>query len=94
MTSPRGSAPDEEDLVTPFAVVDEQTFEAGLLTLRASSTAWATTLTLESPRLLRRLAEELGEAVVVEVRVLGPGGPGFGRGRRSVPGRGARDTWG
>jgi len=71
-----------------------ETFEAGLLTLRASSTAWATTLTLESPRLLRRLAEELGEAVVVEVRVLGPGGPGFGRGRRSVPGRGARDTWG
>ncbi len=71
-----------------------ETFEAGLLTLRASSTAWATTLTLESQRLLRRLAEELGEGVVVEVKVLGPAGPGFGRGRRSVPGRGARDTWG
>jgi Holliday junction DNA helicase RuvB len=30
VTAPRGPAPDEEDLVTPFAVVDEQTFEAGL----------------------------------------------------------------
>jgi len=71
-----------------------ETFEAGLLTLRASSTAWATTLTLEAQRLLGRLAEELGDGVVVEVKVLGPAGPGFGRGRRSVPGRGARDTWG
>jgi len=71
-----------------------ETFQAGLLTLRASSTAWATTLTLEAQRLLGRLAEELGEGVVVEVKVLGPSGPGFGRGRRSVPGRGPRDTWG
>lgn len=69
-------------------------FDAGLLTLRAASTAWATNLTLLVPQLLRRLAEDLGEGVVVEVRVLGPVGPGFGRGRRSVPGRGPRDTWG
>jgi predicted nucleic acid-binding Zn ribbon protein len=68
--------------------------EAGLLTLRASSTAWAANLTLLAPQLVRRLTEELGEGVVVEVKVLGPGGPGFGRGRRSVPGRGPRDTWG
>jgi hypothetical protein len=26
--------------------------------------------------------------------VLGPQGPGFGKGRRSVKGRGPRDTWG
>jgi predicted nucleic acid-binding Zn ribbon protein len=69
-------------------------FEAGLLTVRASSTAWAANLTLLAPQLLRRLDEELGKGVVVEVRVLGPAGPGFGKGRRSVPGRGARDTWG
>ena len=30
MTAARGPAPDEDDLVTPFAIVDEQTFEAGL----------------------------------------------------------------
>lgn len=69
-------------------------FEAGLLTLRASSTAWAASLTLLAPQLLRRLADDLGEGVVVEVRVLGPSGPGFSRGRRSVPGRGPRDTYG
>lgn len=71
-----------------------EVFEAGLLTLRASSTAWAANLTLLAPQLLRRLADEVGEGVVVEVRVLGPTGPGFGRGRRSVPGRGPRDTYG
>ena len=70
------------------------TFDGGLLTLRATSTAWAANLTLLTPQLLRRLGEELGEGVVVEVRVVGPSGPGFGRGRRSVPGRGPRDTWG
>jgi predicted nucleic acid-binding Zn ribbon protein len=68
--------------------------EGGLLTLRASSTAWATNLTLLAPQLLRALADGLGEGVVVEVKVLPPAGPGFGRGRRSVPGRGPRDTWG
>ncbi len=71
-----------------------ETFDGGLLTLRASSTAWAANLTLLAPQLLRRLGEELGEGVVVQLRVLGPAGPGFGHGRRSVPGRGPRDTWG
>ena len=69
-------------------------FDAGLLTLRASSTAWAANLTLLSPQLLGRLAQELGEGVVIEVKVFGPTGPGFGRGRRTVKGRGPRDTWG
>jgi predicted nucleic acid-binding Zn ribbon protein len=32
--------------------------------------------------------------VVREIHVLGPAGPGFKRGPRSVPGRGPRDTWG
>lgn len=68
--------------------------DAGVLTVRASSTAWATNLRLMTSALLARLAEELGEGVVVEVTVLGPSGPGFGRGRRRVPGRGPRDTWG
>lgn len=71
-----------------------ESFDGGLLTLRATSTAWAANLTLLAPQLLRRLAEDLGEGTVVEVRVLGPAGPGFGRGRRTVPGRGPRDTWG
>ncbi|WP_245885799.1 DUF721 domain-containing protein [Xylanimonas oleitrophica] len=72
-----------------------ETFEDKVLVVRASSTAWATQVRLLVPTLLRRLAEEVGEGVVEEVKVLGPQGPGFGRGPRSVRGgRGPRDTWG
>lgn len=72
-----------------------ETFEDKVLVVRASSTAWATQVRLLVPTLLRRLAEEIGEGVVDEVKVLGPAGPGFGRGPRSVRGgRGPRDTWG
>ncbi|WP_425955551.1 DUF721 domain-containing protein [Xylanimonas sp. McL0601] len=72
-----------------------ETFEDKVLVVRASSTAWATQVRLLAPTLLRRLAEEVGEGVVEEVKVLGPAGPGFGKGPRSVRGgRGPRDTWG
>lgn len=71
------------------------TFEAGVLTLRADSTGWATQLKILAPNLLRRIADEVGEGVVLEVKVQGPGGPGFGRGPRSAKGgRGVRDTFG
>jgi len=68
--------------------------EAGLLTVRASSTAWKTELSLQTSSLIARCDEELGHGTVVQVHVLGPVGPGFGRGRLRVPGRGPRDTWG
>jgi predicted nucleic acid-binding Zn ribbon protein len=71
-----------------------ETFQDGVLTVRTDSTAWATQVRLLVPRLLLRLADDVGEGVVREVRVVGPSGPGFGRGPRSVPGRGPRDTWG
>jgi predicted nucleic acid-binding Zn ribbon protein len=72
-----------------------ETFTDKVLVVRASSTAWATQVRLLTSTLLRRLAEEVGEGVVDEVKVLGPAGPGFGRGPRSVRGgRGPRDTWG
>jgi predicted nucleic acid-binding Zn ribbon protein len=73
---------------------EPETFEDGVLTVRTDSTSWATNLKLLVPQLLRRLADDVGEDVVREVRVLGPAGPGFKRGPRSVPGRGPRDTWG
>lgn len=72
-----------------------ETFEDKVLVVRASSTAWATQVRLLTPTLLRRLGEEVGDGVVDDVKVLGPAGPGFGRGPRSVRGgRGPRDTWG
>jgi predicted nucleic acid-binding Zn ribbon protein len=73
---------------------EPETFDDGVLTVRTDSTSWATNLKLLAPQLLRRLADDVGEGVVTEVRVLGPAGPGFKRGPRSVPGRGPRDTWG
>nr|WP_166851499.1 DciA family protein [Isoptericola sp. BMS4] len=71
-----------------------ETFENNVLVVRADSTAWATQVRLLTPTLLRRLAEEVGEGVVEQVTVLGPAGPGFRRGRRSVRGPGPRDTYG
>lgn len=70
------------------------TFEDKVLVVRADSTAWATQLRMLAPSLLRRMAEEIGEGVVEDVSVLGPAGPGFKRGPRSVRGRGPRDTFG
>ena len=71
-----------------------ETFDDGILAVRTDSTAWATNLTLLVPELMTRLAAELGVDVVTEVRVLGPAAPRWTRGRRSVPGRGPRDTYG
>jgi predicted nucleic acid-binding Zn ribbon protein len=69
-------------------------FDDGELVVRAVSTAWATQLRLLAPALVRRLNEDLGAGTVRTVRVLGPGGPSWGRGPLRVPGRGPRDTYG
>ncbi|WP_344102646.1 DUF721 domain-containing protein [Myceligenerans crystallogenes] len=70
------------------------TFEDKVLVVRTDSTAWATQLRMLVPSLLRRMAEEIGDGVVENVSVLGPAGPGFKRGPRSVRGPGPRDTFG
>lgn len=71
-----------------------ETFDEGALVVRADSTAWATQIRLLLPQLERRLVEEVGEGVVTSIQVLGPGGPSWRRGPRSVRGRGPRDTYG
>lgn len=72
-----------------------ETFADGVLVVRTDSSAWAQQLKMLAPQLVRRMAEDVGDGVVKDVRVLGPAGPGFGRGKRSVrDGRGPRDTWG
>lgn len=71
-----------------------ETFEEGALVVRADSTAWATQIRLLLPQLQRRLAEEVGDGVVETITVLGPGGPSWRKGPRSVRGRGPRDTYG
>ncbi|MFP5334522.1 MAG: DUF721 domain-containing protein [Actinomycetes bacterium] len=70
-------------------------FDAGALTVRTDSTAWATQMRLLAPTILRRIAEELGPGVVERLVVRGPSAPSWHRGPRTAPGgRGPRDTYG
>jgi predicted nucleic acid-binding Zn ribbon protein len=65
------------------------------LVVRTDSTAWATQMRLLAPTVVRRLNEELGDGTVSVIEVLGPHGPSWKRGLRSVrDGRGPRDTYG
>jgi len=69
-------------------------FEAGVLTLRADSTAWATQLRLLASMLLARIDEEVGAGTVTELKVNGPSAPSWSRGLRRAQGPGPRDTYG
>lgn len=65
-----------------------------VLTVRGESTTWASALRLIAPQLVARLNEQLGQGTVTRVVVVGPEAPSWKKGRRSVPGRGPRDTYG
>jgi len=69
-------------------------FRDGQLTVQAESTTWATQLRFLAPQIVARLNEALGEETVTFVRVLGPAVKSWKKGKRSVPGRGPRDTYG
>ncbi len=69
-------------------------FEAGRLTVRADSTAWATQVRMLAPTLLARLNDDLGAGTVTHLQVQGPQGPSWKKGRLRVKGRGPRDTYG
>ena len=73
--------------------VPEQ-FEAGQLTVRADSTAWATQVRMLAPTLLARLNDDLGAGTVTHLQVQGPQGPSWKKGKLRVKGRGPRDTYG
>ena len=71
-----------------------ESFADRVLTVRAESTTWATSLRQIAPQLVARLNEQLGQGSVERVLVIGPNAPSWKKGRRSVPGRGPRDTYG
>jgi predicted nucleic acid-binding Zn ribbon protein len=74
---------------------EPESFDDGVLVVRAESTAWATQVRLLVPALLRRLGEEVGEGTVSKVVVRGPTAPSWKRGPRVAPGsQGPRDTYG
>ena len=74
---------------TPISLVD------GLLTIKTSSSAWATQLTLMSAQLLERISNSAPGALVEEILVLPPGAPSWKKGIRTIRNsRGPRDTYG
>jgi predicted nucleic acid-binding Zn ribbon protein len=68
--------------------------DAGVLTVEAESTAWATQLRLLAGNLLKRIAAEVGHNVVTKLNIHGPAAPSWAKGPRRVQGRGPRDTYG
>ncbi|WP_250031893.1 DUF721 domain-containing protein [Paractinoplanes maris] len=68
--------------------------DAGVLTVEAESTAWATQLRLLAAKLLRNIAGEVGHNVVTKLNIHGPAAPSWNKGPRRVQGRGPRDTYG
>jgi predicted nucleic acid-binding Zn ribbon protein len=73
---------------------EPESFAEGVLTVRAESSTWATSLRTMAPQLVAVLNDALGQGTVTRVQVVGPQSPTWKKGRRSVPGRGPRDTYG
>lgn len=73
----------------PIAILD------GVLTIKTSSTAWAVQLNLISNDLLASLQASAPGALVEKLSIIGPQGPNWKRGVRTIRGaRGPRDTYG
>ena len=74
---------------TPISLVD------GRLTIRTTSTAWATQLSIIQHDLLKTIANSAPGALVEELAIFGPNAPSWKKGLRSVRGaKGPRDTFG
>jgi len=73
----------------PIAILE------GVLTIRTSSSAWATQLNLISNDVLVSLQKSAPGALVERLSIIGPQGPTWKRGLRTIRGaRGPRDTYG
>lgn len=72
-----------------------EAYADGVVTVRADSSVWATSLRSFAPQLVAELNRRLGDGSVRRVHVLGPEAPTWKHGQRSVrDGRGPRDTYG
>ena len=74
--------------------VQPESFDEGVLLLRAESTSWATQVRLLMGTVRTAIDQAIGAGVVTKVTVKGPTAPSWKSGPRSVPGRGPRDTYG
>lgn len=67
----------------------------GHLTIQATSTAWASQLTVISQQLLASISRSAPGALVESISIIGPDGPTWKRGVRTIRNaRGPRDTYG
>jgi predicted nucleic acid-binding Zn ribbon protein len=66
----------------------------GVLAVAAESTAWATQLRMVQAQLLAKIAAAVGDGVVTGLKITGPAGPPWRKGRLHIAGRGPRDTYG
>ena len=74
---------------TPISLLD------GVLTIQTSSTAWAVQLQLVGPDLLATIRGSLPGALVESLSIMGPHGPSWKKGVRTIRGaKGPRDTYG
>lgn len=71
-----------------------EAFEDTVLKIRCSSTAQATNLRMLESQVLQRIEAELGSGIVTRLEIHGPVAPSWKHGRRTVRGRGPRDTYG
>lgn len=65
----------------------------GIVEVHCDSHAWATQLRIMRAHVVATLREKFPLAEVMEVRIKAPGAPSWNHGRRSVSGRGPRDTY-
>jgi predicted nucleic acid-binding Zn ribbon protein len=84
------------DLVGPVNAEHSkpETYLDKVLTIRTESTAWATSLRMIAPQIVATLNTKLGQGSVERITVIGPQTPSWKKGKRVVPGRGPRDTYG
>lgn len=75
-----------------FTVAEEVVDD--ILIVRCSSTAWAQQMRMMHGDILTKLMQRFPESKVRRIRFDGPAAPRIGWGKRRVPGRGPRDTYG
>jgi predicted nucleic acid-binding Zn ribbon protein len=80
--------------VAEHVTISEFDENSGLLRLAADSTAWATQIRMLVGQIAIRIDEEIGQDIVKEITVSAPSAPSWTFGKRKVPGRGPRDTYG
>lgn len=71
-----------------------ESFEDTVLRVRCSSTAQAANMRMLQSQVLTTIEKRLGPGIVTRLDIVGPAAPSWRKGRRSIRGRGPRDTYG